>query len=294
MSKVVSASTGRRYSLQRVCRVWDVPRSTVYHHRRAPQRSPQRKRGPKTALSDQDLLEAIRGALEDSPWTGEGYRKVWARLRLNGVRTSKERVRRLMRDAGLQAPHSTGTPRGPKAHDGRIITDRPDEMWAIDLTTCFTGEGNAAIFAIVDHCTAECIAIHASARGTRFEAIDCLRQGVRRHFHHYGEDAASGLRLRHDHGSAFMSDLFQQELAFLGIDSSPAFVREPQGNGCVERFFRTLKEQLLWIQRFDSVEALRQALIDFMHRYNHEWLIERHGHASPAAARAAFQLGAAA
>ena len=101
MSKVVSASTGRRYSLQRVCRVWDVPRSTVYHHRRAPQRSPQRKRGPKTALSDQDLLEAIRGALEDSPWTGEGYRKVWARLRLNGVRTSKERVRRLMRDAGL-------------------------------------------------------------------------------------------------------------------------------------------------------------------------------------------------
>jgi hypothetical protein len=41
-----------------------------------------------------------------------------------------------------------------------------------------------------------------------------------------------------------MSDLFQAELRFLGITSSPAFVREPEGNGCAERFIRTLKEQV--------------------------------------------------
>jgi putative transposase len=46
-----------------------------------------------------------------------------------------------------------------------------------------------------------------------------------------------------------MSDDFQAEIAFLGIASSPAFVREPEGNGCIERFFRTLKEQLLWVKR---------------------------------------------
>ena len=45
-----------------------------------------------------------------------------------------------------------------------------------------------------------------------------------------------------------MSDDFQNEIRFLGIVSSPAFVREPEGNGCIERFFKTLKEQLLWVR----------------------------------------------
>ena len=91
-----------------------------------------------------------------------------------------------------------------------------------------------------------------------------------------------------------MSDHFQAELRFLGIASSPAFVREPEGNGCAERFIRTLKEQLLWIEPFDSVDALRRALLAFKERYNREWLIERHSHQSPAAVRAAFAADAAA
>ena len=37
-----------------------------------------------------------------------------------------------------------------------------------------------------------------------------------------------------------------QEVAFFGIESSPSFVREPEGNGVAERFIRTLKENLLW------------------------------------------------
>ena len=91
-----------------------------------------------------------------------------------------------------------------------------------------------------------------------------------------------------------MSDLFQAELRFLGIASSPAFVREPEGNGCAERFIRTLKEQLLWIERFPTVEDLRVALLAFKDRYNTEWLIGRHGHRTPAAVRAAFAADRAA
>ena len=82
-----------------------------------------------------------------------------------------------------------------------------------------------------------------------------------------------------------MSDAFQRELAFLGIDSSPAFVRAPEGNGCAERFIRTLKENLLWVRPFDTVEELRQALLVFRESYNTTWLIERHGLQTPAAVR---------
>ena len=49
----------------------------------------------------------------------------------------------------------------------------------------------------------------------------------------------TGLRLRHDHGSNYLADDFQQEVAFFGIESSPSFVRAPEGNGVAERFIRT-------------------------------------------------------
>jgi len=51
-----------------------------------------------------------------------------------------------------------------------------------------------------------------------------------------------------------MSDDFQAELRLLGIVSSPASVRQPEGSGCIERFFRALKEQLLWVRHFTDVD----------------------------------------
>ncbi|SRR6266540_3649377 len=74
-------------------------------------------------------------------------------------------------------------------------------------------------------------------------------------------------------------------VTFLGITSSPAFVREPEGNGCAERFIRTLKENLLWLKTFDTVEALRLALHEFQRQYNETWLIGRHGYKAPAQVR---------
>ena len=295
MSQTISPSTGRRYGRRRTCQVLGVPRSTLYAVRARSQRpQPLQKRGPKTTWTDADLTAYIREVLARSPFVGEGYRKVWARLRLAGIRTSKGRVLRLLREAGLLAPTRVGQPHGPKAHDGTIIPDRPDAMWGTDATAGWTDEGLATIFIAVDHFTAECVGIHAARRGTRFEALEPLRQGIQAHFGTYREEIAAGLALRHDHGSQFMSDHFQAELRFLSITSSPAFVREPEGNGCAERFIRTLKEQLLWIEHFASVEELRQALLAFRDRYNREWLIGRHGHRPPTAVREAFAAEVAA
>ncbi len=255
---------------------------------RKPQATTPHKRGPKTAWTDEELTAQIRDVLARSPFVGEGYRKVWARLRLAGIRPSTGRVLRLLRVAGLLAPTRGGPPHGPQAHDGTIIPDRPDAMWGTDATASWTDEGSATIFIAVDHYTAACVGIHAARRGTRFEALEPLRQGLAAHFGADREEMAAGLALRHDHGRPFRSDHFQAELCFLGSTSSPAFVREPEGNGCAERFIRTLKEQLLWVEHFASVEELRQALLAFRERYNREGLIARHAHRSPAAVRAEF------
>jgi putative transposase len=287
MSRKVSPSAKRSYGVQRVTLVWGTSRATLYRHRWCDAPRPRRRPGPIGPMSDAALVEAIRGLLASSPFHGEGYRKIWARLRFAGTRTSKRRVLRLMREHDLLAPGRVGRPHGPKAHDGTIRTERVDEMWGTDLTATLTGEGQAAIFVTVDHASTECLGIHAARRATRFEALEPLRQAVRTCFSAFGEGVAFGLKLRHDHGSQFVADDFQRELAFLGIASSPAFVREPEGNGCVERFIRTLKENLLWLRRFNSIEELRLALHAFKDSYNRTWIVERHGYQTPAAVRAA-------
>src|ERR671932_2544885 len=288
MSQATSPSTAPPYGLARVCRVWGLARSTVYWQQREP--SPfGTRRGPLGPCTDEDLVAAIRRVLQESPFPGEGYRKVWARLRHSGLRTSPRRGLRLMRAHQLLAPTRQGHPHGPKAHDGTIIPAQVDTMWGTDMTATYTRQdGQVAIFLAVDHDSAECVGIHAATRGTRCEALEPIRQGVRTAFGAFEQGIAQGLALRHDHGSQYMAQVFQEELRFLGITSSPAFVREPEGNGCAERFIRTLKAQLLWVEHFATVEDLRQALLTFRERYNREWLIGRHGHRSPAAVRAEF------
>ena len=241
MKDAHSISTRRAYGVQRVCRVWHRARSSVYARRQATtSRAPCRRRGPVGAAPDDVLAGHIRRLLEASPFHGEGYRKAWAKLRVAGIRTSLERVRRLMREHDLQAPHRVGHAHGPKAHDGTITTAAPDVMWGTDMTATVT-------------------------------------VGV-----------ARGLRLRHDHGSNYLADDFQQEVAFFGIESSPSFVREPEGNGVAERFIRTLKENLLWVRSFDTIEELRLALLEFKRTYNEQWMLEKYHYQSPAQVRRDF------
>lgn len=289
MSEALSPSAGRPYGLARVCRWWELARSTVYATRQRRQcPAPRRKRGPRTLYSDAELLERIRQVLAASEWVGEGHRKAWAQLRAEGVRTSKPRVLRLMREAHLLAPSRTGKARGPQAHDGSITTERPDQMWGTDGTTTLTGEGQATIFVVVDHCTAECLGLHGTGRGDRFEAVEPVQQAVAEVFGEAGEKVAAGVLLRHDHGSVYTSEDFQREIRFLGLESSPAFVRAPEGNGCAERFIRTLKGQLLWLRFFPTIAELNAALAEFRVRYNHRWRLERHDYRSPAEVRASF------
>ena len=130
MSAAVLISAPRPYGVARVCRIWGVPRAGLYRSRRVIVESrPRRRPEPSGPMPDADLVEAIRGVLLASPFHGEGYRKVWARLRHQGLRTSKERVRRLMRENGLSAATRTGSPRGPRNHHGTIIPETVDTLW---------------------------------------------------------------------------------------------------------------------------------------------------------------------
>ena len=299
MSRETSAVTGKRYGLERVCRVLEFPRSTIYAQEKRESATVvplfPRRRGPKPKVSDADLLAAIRDDLASSPFTGEGHRKVWARLRLlRGIRVSRARVLRLMRENALLSPHRR--PQGvPSLHEGTITTERPNAMWGTDGIRIETvDEGWVWVFSAVDHFDACCVGIHAVKTGNRFAALQPIAQGLKAEFGATGADAGRGLTLRMDHGTQYTADDFLNQVKFWGIAPSFAFVAEPQTNGVAERFNRTLKEQALHGRIFRNLEEVRAAVTEFAERYNRHWRLEKLGFMSPLEARQAYAMREAA
>ena len=115
-----------------ISHMWLVPRSTMYASRdwaRQPTPIQPRKRGPKTALRDEELVVEIPEVLRTSEFLGDGHRKVRARLRACGIRVGKTGVLRLTRENSLLARvRWSQQARGGRSHSGRITTDRPDEL----------------------------------------------------------------------------------------------------------------------------------------------------------------------
>jgi hypothetical protein len=169
MSQVQSPSTGRQYGRAPVLAVWGLPRSTFCaRQHRANKPVTSQRRGPKTSHTDAGPLEKIRAILAASPFHGEGHRKIWARPLVQDVRTSKPRGLRLMRENQLLAPQRQLAPVVEKSHAGSIVTDKPNQMWGTDATATVTlADGQVTVCAAIDHCTAECVGIHAVRRATR-------------------------------------------------------------------------------------------------------------------------------
>jgi putative transposase len=299
MSEQRSPATGRRYGVERVCAAWETPRSTFYARRRpqppSTMRLPAPRRGPRPLISDDELLRRIVADLERTPFSGEGYRKVWARLRvLDGVRVGRKRVNRLMRQHHLLSPHRRPTGEA-KPHDGTITTDAPNVVWGTDGARVFTVEdGWGWVFVAVDHFNVECVGQHVCKTGDRFAALQPLAMGVAEHYGSVAADVARGLAVRMDHGTQYLSDHFLNQLRFWGVAPSFAFVAEPETNGVAERFIRTLKEQVIYGRVFRNLEEVRVAVAAFVRRYNAEWLVEKLGFLSPQQARSRVEARAAA
>lgn len=269
------------FPLARVCAVLGAPRSTVYH-RRARGDALGCRPGPKTEISDTEVVAKIRQVLDDSPFAGEGYRKVRARLCCeHQIRAGGKRVLRLMRRHNLLAPQRCRGRRKARPHDGTIIPDGPNLRWGTDATMAWTGDdGWVWVFVCVDHWSAEAWC-HVAKIGDRIAALQPLYDAVMDRFGQLGPDVGRGVKLRHDWGPQYRSRHFLGSIAWLGLTDDAAFVGEPETNGCAERFIPTLKEQCLWAELYNTADDLRRAVADWTELYNTEWLIERHRHQTP-------------
>ena len=159
-------------------------------------------------------------------------------------------------------------------------------MWGSDGAKIWTHQdGWVWLFTTIDHWNGECVGHHLAKKGDRFAAMESVITGVREHYGSLEKGVAAGLKMRMDHGSQYRSDYFQKELKYLGIEASMGYVKEPETNGVVERFNRTVKEQIVNGIEYESLEELRVAVTDFMKDYNEQWLLGKLGYISPREAR---------
>ena len=290
LSGLTYDKTGGGYPMVMVLRVTGCSSANWYEKH---EQSQGETRGRKPSVCDQALLAAIREVIAESLFHGEGYIKVWKKLaKKKHIHVSNRRVNRLMRENNLLSPYRHTCEVKKKEHKGRIIQEHPNLLWGTDGKKFFVESiGWCWFFAVIDHFNDEIIAWHICKRGTRWAALEPVKAAVKKVFHSIDKEVCKGtsLKLRSDHGTQYDSDDFMKEMVYLGLDMSKAYVRSPECNGCIERFNRTIEEEVFSIEQFSSLEQAQRIIETFIGNYNREWMIHRLKYMSPQEYRAEYE-----
>lgn len=275
------------YPLVVICSALGINRSTVY----------KRARGDdaltNTAQVDEELTTKIRSLLDSEETFG--YRRVWAHLRYrDNLPVNVKKVHRIMKLRGWQCRlwhRPTQVPRATKTKQSTV--ERPDTLWCTDMTKVYCGEdGWASMIAVIDAGSREIVGYRFSRRGRAVEAIDALEQAV---IARYGcLKSPVTLTLRSDNGSIFLAREFVKTAKRLGIHQEFTPRYSPEYNGSIERFFRTMKQECVWLRRFASFEEAEAALTEWVQHYNTRRLHSSLGYMTPQQWRQQFYLPLAA
>ena len=251
--------------LSLLCRTLGVSRAGFYKRQRAPG-----ARAPRPRPDNEALAQRIRTILDREETFG--YRRVWAWLRFKeGGVVNRKTVHRIMQRNGWQCRLWHRPARRPKPTWVTCSTvDQPDRLWATEPTKIWCGQdGWASLVGVLDAGSRECVGARFARQGRAVEAVDALEQGI---VQRYGRlrQVPAGLRLRHDNGSIFLARLFVGTAQQLAITQEFIPRSSPEYNGVIERFFRTLKQECVWLHHFESFEEAERIIMAWIERYNSE------------------------
>lgn len=242
-------------SIRRQCELVGLNRSTFYRQ---------------TASESPLNLELMR--LIDQEYTRApfyGYRKMTARLNNHhGFRVNHKRIARLMGKMGLQAVHprpGTSIPDQQHRKYPYLLRDldvnRPDQVWAADITYVPMPLGFMYLVAIMDWFSRFVVAWQLSNTLEGTFCLEALRLALR-----HGQPEIFNT----DQGSQFTAHDFTAELDAAGVRISMDGRGRVFDNIFVERLWRTVKYEDIYIKEYATVPALAAGLDDYFHLYNYE------------------------
>jgi putative transposase len=191
-------------------------------------------------------------------------RKVWATLRQEGLRVSRKRVHAIMRAHGLVLARDREPGETPRGH---VVVPEPNRRLATDLTTVWTRrDGVVALVPTID--CGDRTAVVMVTKDQHGPAV--LASVEAKLVASFGAPAfvPEGVELRTDHGPQYTGADCEALCRRWGLFHTFAPVGRPTGNAVVERFIRTLKEELIWLRDWESVDELRVAIASWLRHYN--------------------------
>src|SRR5438132_4782721 len=235
----------RDYPIRLVCRLLDVPRSSVYY---AAQPVPD----------DEAILKSVLLDLAGE-WPTYGYRRLTAMMRRLGWPVNGKRVRRWMQELGIDGAPPTrkkrttnsdhAFPRYPNLVKDLEITG-PDQVWVADITYIRLRREFVYLAVLMDVFTRSIRGWHLSRnldQGLTLAALERALVVATPHIHHS------------DQGVQYAATAYVQRLQKLDVTLSMAAIGEPRENGYAERLMRTIKEEEVNLSEYrDFADALRQ------------------------------------
>jgi putative transposase len=241
-----------------VCQALGVSRSHVLAKKdRAPDWTDQRKSPPQ--CDDAQVKQAIADVVQKR--ATYGYRRVWARLRLDGhIGINHKRVYRVMRDAGWLLFRQGQKQLDARKHEGKVAVKESNTRWCSDglELSCDNGERVRVAFAL-DCCDREVMSWVATTKGIDAGLVgDLMMQAVERRFG-TSETPTKPVEWLTDNGSCYTAAETKSFAKLLGLKPVTTPVTSPQSNGMAESFVKTLKRDYAKLaNRPDSKTVMAQ------------------------------------
>ncbi len=262
------------YSVTDACSVVGMSRSTYYRQRQAALTVV-----PPAPPTDEALRAQIQRLCGEHPFWG--YRRITAWLR-NREQTwvNHKKVLRLMREAGLTIKRKVRPAAEPSAHP-KPQAEGPNQYWGIDMTKFIIPSlGWAYLVIVLDWYTKKIVGWNLALRSRAQEWKEALHQAVLAEF----PDGVKGrgLNLISDNGSQPTAVSFMRDMATMDINQIFTTYNNPKGNAETERMMRTIKEEVVWVQEFTSLQQAQEVIARWIEvDYHQEYVHSKLGYRSP-------------
>jgi len=282
-------------SVRRLARAFAIAVSTAgrWIKPEVPPRPKMRRLRP---VSDEPTLREQVGNLADQPRHRTfGYRRIWALLRRDGVSVNQKTVRRIMKDLGLSRPKFSYKCKRPKRVE-KMRPKRPNQGWQIDMTS-FPLSDFTPLFlvTVIDCCTRELVGWTLERRCRAGEWTAAVRMALEsRDLMDQTRCRELPLVLRSDNGSQPCSKKFVEFLGAHGVKGQYTGYDAPDDNAYVERVIRTIKEEEIWPNLWDTLGEAREAIEAYVKYYNEQRIHSALDYQTPSEVAAALITRAAA
>ncbi len=283
---VVRAYSKGDISIRRLAKVADEPISTVGRWVGSAKKRPRKPR-PCPVSGDPVVRTRVYGLCHEQRNMTFGYRRIWALLRRGGLRINKKTVWKIMHDLGLTRARVRYKPVRPRRVE-KMRPSGPNRGWQIDMTSLTLSDLTALFLVMVVDCyTRRIVGWTLERRCRSREWISAVRMALESEGLTTKADCRK-LVLRSDNGSQPCSKRFVEYLGSMGLRGQYTGYNAPDDNSYIERVIRTVKEEEIWPNVYDTLSEARAAIEGYINYYNQERIHSALGYRTPNEIAAAY------